>query len=67
MARTKKKVYSNGKTSEEINSYNRNRYIRVEVNVRYDDYEVLEKLDSVPSKSRYILELIRKDIAMNNY
>ena len=30
--------------------------------VRKDDKDVIDKLESVPSKNGYVLELIRKDI-----
>lgn len=42
--------------------YKRDNYKQIKFLVRKDDTEVLEKLDSVPSKAEYILKLIRNDI-----
>ena len=42
--------------------YKKATYERVNVRIRKDDTEVLEKLNSVKSKNNYIVELIRADI-----
>lgn len=62
----KEKKYPNGYTSQEIYEYNRNRYMEIHLRILKDDYEIIKKLESVPSKNKYILELIRQDIAMND-
>lgn len=42
--------------------YKKVTYERVNVRIRKDETEVLEKLNSVKSKNNYIVELIRADI-----
>ena len=55
MARTKKQY-------DYINKFNKERYTIVRVVVPNADTDVLEKLNTVKSKSGYILELIKKDL-----
>ncbi len=55
MTRTKKQY-------DYINKFNKERYTIIRVVVPKSDAEVLEKLDTVKSKSGYILELIKKDL-----
>lgn len=55
MARTKKQY-------DYINKFNKERYTIIRVVVPKFDTEVLEKLNTVKSKSGYILELIKKDL-----
>ena len=44
-------------------AYQKEHYTTVVFHLRRgDDIDILEKLDSVPNKSSYIKELIRKDI-----
>lgn len=43
--------------------YKQKTYQAFTFRIRKDDTEILEKLDSVPNKTEYILNLIRKDIA----
>lgn len=64
MAR-KEKRYANGYTSKEIYEYNKTKYAEIHLRIPKDDYEVMKKLESVSSKNKYILELIRQDIEMN--
>lgn len=44
------------------NVYAKKTYLRFMMNVRKDDKDVIKKLESVPSKNGYIIDLIRKDI-----
>ena len=55
MTRTKKQY-------DYINKFNKERYLIIRVVVPKADTEVLEKLNTVKSKSGYILELIKKDL-----
>lgn len=55
MTRTKKQY-------DYINKFNKERYTIVRVVVPNADTDVLEKLNTVKSKSGYILELIKKDL-----
>lgn len=55
MARTKKQY-------DYIKKFNKERYTIIRVVVPKFDTEVLEKLNTVKSKSGYILELIKKDL-----
>ena len=55
MTRTKKRY-------DYINKFNKERYTMVRVVVPKTDTEVLEKLNTVKSKSGYIVELIKKDL-----
>ena len=47
-----------------INKYNRNntKCVLLRLNL-YTDKDILDKLDSVPSKSGYLKTLVRKDIS----
>ena len=45
-----------------IADYARKHYKRVELKIRLDETDVINKLDSVESKNAYILNLIKKDI-----
>lgn len=45
-----------------INEYNKMAYRRVTMLVPVSEKKVLEKLDSVKSKSDYLLSLVKKDI-----
>lgn len=76
-----KKEYKNGTKEYVIGTdgYKRNRkivqkhnanyksktYKRVTLLIRKDDDDVLNKLENVPSKNKYIIDLIKKDIEMN--
>lgn len=52
------------KNTDRLNSeYKKRTYTSVNIRIRKDDTEVLDKLASVKSKNAYILDLIRKDIA----
>ena len=44
------------------NDYKKETYERLTIRIRKDDTEILEKLESVESKNKYILDLIREDI-----
>lgn len=55
MTRTKKQY-------DYINKFNKERYTIIRVVVPKSDTEVLEKLNTVKSKSGYIVELIKKDL-----
>lgn len=55
MARTKKQY-------DYINKFNKERYTIVRVVVPKTDTKVLEKLNTVKSKSGYVVELIKKDL-----
>ena len=55
MTRTKKQY-------DYINKFNKERYTIIRVVVPKTDIEVLEKLNTVKSKSGYIVELIKKDL-----
>lgn len=60
---TKKYYISNRKERDKQNNdYKRNHYRRFNLLIRNDEAEILEKLESVESKSQYIVDLIRKDI-----
>ena len=45
------------------NKYNKEKYRRVTAMIPTGETDVIEKLNSVPSKSAYILDLIRRDLA----
>ena len=55
MTRTKKRY-------DYINKFNKEHYTIIRVVVPKIDTEVLEKLNTVKSKSGYIVELIKKDL-----
>ena len=55
MTRTKKRY-------DYINKFNKERYTIIRVVVPKSDIEVLDKLNTVKSKSGYIVELIKKDL-----
>lgn len=42
--------------------YKKKTYRQIAIRIRKDDTEILEKLNNVPNKTDYILDLIRKDI-----
>ncbi len=42
--------------------YKKNHYKRIMINIPLKDDEVIDKLNSVPSKSSYIYQLIKDDI-----
>ncbi len=42
--------------------YKKNHYKRIMINIPLKDDEVINKLNSVPSKSSYIYQLIKDDI-----
>ena len=44
------------------NKFKKETYERLTIRIRKDDTEILEKLESVENKNKYILDLIRKDI-----
>lgn len=50
------------KQYEYIAKFNRDNYKHYHIKVNLKDKDVIEKLDSVPSKNGYITDLIRKDI-----
>ena len=51
------------KEYDRINSeYKKLNYKSVTIRIRKEDFEILQKLNSVKSKNNYILELIRADI-----
>ncbi len=45
------------------NKYDKKTYFRLSLLIRKDDEEIIEKLESVPSKNGYIINLIKEDIA----
>ena len=46
---------------EYIKRYQKKNYVNISFKVRIDeDHDIIEKLDSVPNKSEYIKDLIRK-------
>lgn len=45
-----------------IDNYNKNTYKMFPLRVRLDSDKIIEKLKSVPSVNKYIINLIRKDI-----
>lgn len=53
---------ANKKRQDYINNFNKEHYTIIRVVVPKADTEVLEKLNTVKSKSGYILELIKKDL-----
>lgn len=53
---------ANKKRQDYINNFNKEHYTIIRVVVPKSDIEVLEKLNTVKSKSGYILELIKKDL-----
>ena len=55
MTRTKKQY-------DYINKFNKERYTIIRVVVPKSDTDILEKLNTVKSKSGYIVELIKKDL-----
>ena len=50
---------------EYINSYNKNKYKVYSFRVRKDDLDVINKLDNVSNKNKYITSLIRENISTN--
>ena len=50
------------KRQDYINNFNKEHYTIIRVVVPKADTDVLEKLNTVKSKSGYILELIKKDL-----
>lgn len=47
---------------EYIKRYQRKTYVNISFKVRIDeDHDIIEKLNSVPNKSEYIKDLIRKN------
>lgn len=50
------------KKYEYIAKFNRENYRHYHIKVNLKDKDVIEKLESVPSKNGYIVELIREDI-----
>lgn len=48
------------------NKYNKENYKFFRLKIKNTDTQVLNKLNSVPSKNGYVLELIRKDIENEN-
>lgn len=53
------------KRNQRIYKFNRDNYCTVYVRYNKAEEEVTQKLDSVKSKSQYIVDLIKKDIAAN--
>lgn len=49
-----------------IADYAKSHYKRIELRIRFDELEVIKKLESVPSKNAYIVELIKNDIKKSN-
>lgn len=47
---------------EYIKDYNKETYKRYSLMIRKDNVDVIEKLESQPSKNAYIISLIEKDI-----
>lgn len=45
------------------NKYDKKTYFRLSLLIRKDDKEIINKLESVPSKNGYIINLIKEDIA----
>ena len=45
------------------NKYDKKTYLRLSLLIRKDDKEIINKLESVPSKNGYIINLIKEDIA----
>lgn len=43
--------------------YDKKTYLRLSLLIRKDDTEIINKLESVPSKNGYIINLIKEDIA----
>lgn len=51
------------KNTDRLNAeYKKKNYTSVNIRIRKDDTEILEKLETVESKNKYILDLIREDI-----
>ncbi|MDY5110295.1 MULTISPECIES: hypothetical protein [Bacillota] len=48
-----------------INDYVRQTYKRFELRIRLDNEAVINKLNSVPNATKYILNLIEEDIERN--
>ena len=44
------------------NNYNKQAYTNLSIRIRKDNVEVLKQLESVPSKTAYIVYLIEQDI-----
>lgn len=44
------------------NNYNKQAYTNLSIRIRKDNTEVLKQLESVPSKTAYIVYLIEQDI-----
>lgn len=44
------------------NNYNKQAYTNLSIRIRKDNIEVLKQLESVPSKTAYIVYLIEQDI-----
>ena len=45
------------------NKYDKKTYLRLSLLIRKDDKEIINRLESVPSKNGYIINLIKEDIA----
>ena len=45
-----------------INEYNKDNYSMYPLRVRKNNYDVIEKLNSVPNRNKYLLDLIENDI-----
>lgn len=56
------KPKANKKQIDYMNEYNKKAYRRVTMLVPVTEKKVLEKLDSVKSKSEYLLSLVKKDM-----
>ena len=49
---------------EYINSYDKNKYKSYHFRVRKDNSILIDKLDSIENKNKYIMDLIKKDIGV---
>lgn len=45
-----------------INEYNKNNYKMYQFRIRRDNKELLKKLDNIPNRNNYIINLINKDL-----
>lgn len=50
------------KRLEYNNAYNKQNYKNINFRVNKEDTEILEKIKSVPNKTKYLTDLIRQDI-----
>lgn len=48
-----------------VNEYIKEKYKTIKFRVRYEDKEVIEKLNEVDSINKYLLDLVKKDIREN--